>query len=251
MEWLRDVILIGFGNTHHTCFKHCIPHLIKLHWNHIIKNNFLPCSTTLVENSSLRVNWEQFVTDCEERASILGVWSEVDSAPPSPSIPTTGRKPAISPKSMDTHAERRSILSCEVVLTISLTEPTGWLRVSRCWNRAFQVHSSTNESIMQVTWAARLISFCVFSPWWRSRVAVQQHCPSRNKDAMLITGRSGQLSRAVDVWEESWSSETESAAGFLLQSLVFLCKTRRREKNKSSRSDKRLSHLNKITTQKN
>lgn len=89
------------------------------------------CSTTLVENSSLRVNWEQFVTDCEERASILGVWSEVDSAPPSPSIPTTGRKPAISPKSMDTHAERRSILSCEVVLTISLTEPTGWLRVSR------------------------------------------------------------------------------------------------------------------------
>lgn len=122
MEWLRDVILIGFGYTYHTCFKHCIPHLIKLHWNHIIKNNFLPCSTTLVENSSLRVNWEQFVTDCEERASILGVWSEVDSAPPSPSIPTTGRKPAISPKSMDTHAERRSILSCEVVLTISLTE---------------------------------------------------------------------------------------------------------------------------------
>lgn len=81
-------------------------------------------------------------------------------------------------------------------------------------------------------------------------MAVQQHCPSRNKDAMLITGRSGQLSRAVDVWEESWSSETESAAGFLLQSLVFLCKTRR-EKNKSSRSDKRLSHLNKITTQNN
>lgn len=30
----------------------------------------------------------------------------------------------------------------------------------------FHVHSSKNESIMQMAWAARLISFSVFSPWW-------------------------------------------------------------------------------------
>lgn len=86
-------------------------------------NIFLPCSTTLEENSSLRVSWEQLEPDDEGRGSGLGAWSEPDLAPPVGSIPTKGRKPTRSPKSMDAHTGSRCILSCEVAQTISLTKP--------------------------------------------------------------------------------------------------------------------------------
>lgn len=36
----------------------------------------------------------------------------------------------------------------------------------------FQVQSSKTESILQMTWAAKIISFCVFSPWCRTRAVV-------------------------------------------------------------------------------
>lgn len=143
----------------------------------------LPCSTTFEENSSLRVNWEQLEPDDEGRGSELEACSEPDRAPPVDSIPTTGRKPDSSPKSMDAHTGNRIMMSWEVAQTISLTRPLKvavssrcavsdekwaaitWIRV-RDWDKAFQVHSSKNESILQTAWAARLISFCVSSPWW-------------------------------------------------------------------------------------
>lgn len=84
---------------------------------------FLPCSTTLEENSSLRVNWEQLEPDDEGRDSELVAWSESDLAPPVGSIPTKGRKPTSSPKSMDAHTGSRCILSCEVAQTITLNRP--------------------------------------------------------------------------------------------------------------------------------
>lgn len=91
--------------------------------NTVSTSDFLPCSTTLVENSSLRVSCEQLEPDEDGRGSELGVWSESGVPPPAGSIPTTGTKPASSPKSMDAHTGSRSILSCEVGQTISFTRP--------------------------------------------------------------------------------------------------------------------------------
>lgn len=71
-----------------------------------------------MENSNLRVNWEQLEPDGEGRGLVLWLGSEVDLAPPSGSIPTAGRKPANSPKSTEAHTDKRSILSCDVVQTI-------------------------------------------------------------------------------------------------------------------------------------
>lgn len=89
----------------------------------IFNNIFLPCSTTLEENSSLRVNWEeQLDPDDEGRGSELAAWSEPDLAPPVGSIPTKGRKPTSSPKSMDAHTGSRSILSCSVAPSIGLMQ---------------------------------------------------------------------------------------------------------------------------------
>lgn len=58
----------------------------------------------------MRVNWEeQLDPDDEGSGSELVAWSEPDLAPPVGSIPTKGRKPTSSPKSMDAHTGSRSI----------------------------------------------------------------------------------------------------------------------------------------------
>lgn len=58
----------------------------------------------------MRVNWEeQLDPDDEGSGSELVAWSESDLAPPVGSIPTKGRKPTSSPKSMDAHTGSRSI----------------------------------------------------------------------------------------------------------------------------------------------
>lgn len=72
----------------------------------------------------MRVNSEQLEPDDEGRGSGLGALSEPDLVSPVGSIPTKGRKPTSSPKSMDAHTGSRSILSCEVPQTITLTQPS-------------------------------------------------------------------------------------------------------------------------------
>lgn len=149
----------------------------------------LPCSTILEENSSLRVNWEQLESGDERRGSELGVWSEPFLVPPIGSIPTNGRKPTSSPRSMDAHTGSRSILRCDGAQTVSMTSTfetpsrrlAGWDEINQelrprfrrsGWERAFQVQSSRIESILKTACAAKLISFCVFSPWCWSRMEV-------------------------------------------------------------------------------
>lgn len=90
--------------------------------DNIYHQSVLPCSTTLEENSSLRVNSEQLEPDDEGRGSWLVAWPlEPDLAPPVGSIPTKGRKPTSSPRSMDAHTGSTSILDREVVKTLLLT----------------------------------------------------------------------------------------------------------------------------------
>lgn len=67
----------------------------------------LPCSTTLVENSSLSVNWEQLEPDVGTSGLWVGPW--LDLAPFSGSVPTTGRNPASSPRSIHIHTGSSSI----------------------------------------------------------------------------------------------------------------------------------------------
>lgn len=71
----------------------------------------------------MRVNWEQLESEDEGRGSGLGAWSVSFLDPPIGSIPTNGRKPTSSPRSMDAHTGSRSILRCEVAQTVSMTRP--------------------------------------------------------------------------------------------------------------------------------
>lgn len=77
----------------------------------VLNRFFLPCSTTSEENSNLRLNWEQL--ESEDKGRSFGL--EADLAPPKGSIPTKGRKPKSSPKSMDANTGSGIILSYEAV----------------------------------------------------------------------------------------------------------------------------------------